>query len=268
MFYLASGSVHVRLTDAGGVALFDYPSMLVIGPSGGGGGGGPVDPTTVMSTGDIKFRATGETLTGWVKMNATTIGNATSGATQRANADTQALYVYLWMNCAQNHCPVIGGQGGSALADFNASKPIQLPDWRGTGPMGLDDMGNSARGLVGSVNMTAPDTPTTPNGVGGEAIHLQQIGEMPSHTHAVSGGINDPGHTHDVHFTASSSFASTGATQAVTNISSGGASVGTAAAASHTTGITLSSLSAGFTGGGTPFNVMSPFMLGSWYIKL
>src|SRR6516164_1618118 len=58
MFYLASGSVHVRLTDAGGVVQFDYPSMLVIGPSGGGGGGGAaVDPTTIAMTGDIKYRA-------------------------------------------------------------------------------------------------------------------------------------------------------------------------------------------------------------------
>src|SRR6516165_8371627 len=58
MFYLSSGSVHVRLTDAGGVVQFDYPSMLVIGPSGGGGGGAAVDPTTIASTGDIKYRAT------------------------------------------------------------------------------------------------------------------------------------------------------------------------------------------------------------------
>src|SRR5215471_814201 len=35
MFYLASGSIHARLTDAGGVVQFDYPSLLVIGPSGG-----------------------------------------------------------------------------------------------------------------------------------------------------------------------------------------------------------------------------------------
>jgi hypothetical protein len=28
MFYLANGSVHVRLTDSGGVVIFDYPTML------------------------------------------------------------------------------------------------------------------------------------------------------------------------------------------------------------------------------------------------
>ena len=76
MFFLASGTFHVRLTDANGVTQIDVPQMLVIGPVGGGGGGSAVDPTTVASTGDIKFRATGETLAGWVKLNGTTIGNA------------------------------------------------------------------------------------------------------------------------------------------------------------------------------------------------
>src|SRR5260370_3824263 len=93
-FYLANGSVHVRLTDANGVVQFDIPSMLVIGPSSGSGGGGSVDPTTIASTGDVKFRFTGEFVTGWVKANAQTIGSATSGATQRANSDTQALFIY------------------------------------------------------------------------------------------------------------------------------------------------------------------------------
>jgi hypothetical protein len=36
---------------------------------------------------------TSEVVTGWVKLNATTIGSATSGATQRANSDTQNLFV-------------------------------------------------------------------------------------------------------------------------------------------------------------------------------
>lgn len=156
-FYLASGSVHVRLTDAGGVVQFDVPSMLVIGPSGGGGGGSSVDPTTVAQTGDIKFRPTNDTLTGWVKLNRTTIGNATSGATQRANADTQALYVYLWTTFTQPsgnvYCAVSGGVGASALADFNASKAMTLIDMRGRSFAGLDGMGNSRGNVIADSNI-------------------------------------------------------------------------------------------------------------------
>jgi len=148
MFYLADGQIHVRLTDSSGVVVFDYPTMQVIGPSsgGGGGGGGSVDPTTVAATGDVKFRATSEVLSGWVKANAQTIGSPSSGATQRANADTQNLYVYLWNSYANTKCPVTGGRGANGLADFNANKTIGLPDWRGYALVGLDDMGNSAAG--------------------------------------------------------------------------------------------------------------------------
>ena len=121
VFYLASGSVHVRLTDSGGVVQIDTNS-LVIGPAGGGGGGGgSVDPTTVLSTGDVKYRLTSETLAGWVKANGLTIGSAVSGATGRANADTAALYSYLWTNCPDAHCPVLGGRGASSAADFGAN---------------------------------------------------------------------------------------------------------------------------------------------------
>ena len=127
-FYLADGQVHVRLTDSTGVVVFDYPDLQVLGPSsgGGGGGGGSVDPTSIASTGDFKFRPTSETLTGWVKANGQTIGSASSGATQRANADTQNLFVYLWSNFSNAKCPVSGGRGATALADFQANKTIRL----------------------------------------------------------------------------------------------------------------------------------------------
>src|SRR5215831_9921561 len=195
-FFLADGSIHVRLIDANGVQQFDYPNMLVIGPSGGGGGGGMVDPTTVASTGDMKSRLTSEFVPGWVKANAQTIGSAASGATQRANADTQSLFIYLWTNCPDAHCPVLGGRGGTALADFNANKQITMPDLRGRicSPVGLDDMGNSAAGRIAAGNVTSGggDTTTTPNATGGEANHTMTQAELVAHTHT----ITDPGHTH------------------------------------------------------------------------
>jgi hypothetical protein len=126
-FYLASGSVHVVLTDSTGVSQFDDPSQLVIGPSGGGGGGAGVDPTTIASTGEVKWRPGTEFLSGWIKLNGQTIGSAGSGASQRVNADTSGLFTWIWTNCPDAHCPVLGGRGASAAADFAASS--RSPSW-------------------------------------------------------------------------------------------------------------------------------------------
>jgi hypothetical protein len=192
MFYLADGSVHARLTDSGGSVQFDYPSMLVIGPSGGGGGGSSVDPSTIFSTGDVKFRPTGETLTGWVKMNGLTIGSALSGASGRANADTQALFVYLWTNCTDAHCPVLSGRGASGLADFNANKQLTMPDWRGGSVAGLDDMGSSAASRFTGVPIAGGDSATTPGATAGENTHTLLAAELPTITPTFTGSTPSP----------------------------------------------------------------------------
>jgi hypothetical protein len=255
MFYLANGQVHVRLTDSTGVVIFDYPNMQVVGPSGGGGGGGGgLDPTSVASTGDIKFRPTSETLTGWVKINSQTIGSAGSGATGRANADTQNLFVYLWTNCTNAHCPVSGGRGASGLADFNANKQLTLPDWRGRAPVGLDDMGASAAGRIASSNVTSGggDTQTTPAATGGEANHVLTVAELAAHNHT----ITDTGHNHTI-FSTVSGAANGGGFNALVPTGSGNAT------GINTTGITINN-----NGSGTAHNTMAPFMLGTWYLKL
>src|SRR5882762_6021031 len=94
--FFADGNIKVRLTDKNGVQIFTADNLLVVGPSGGGGGGGTVDPTTILSTGDFKSNYGTGVLSGFVRCNARTIGSATSGATERANADTQPLFVYFW----------------------------------------------------------------------------------------------------------------------------------------------------------------------------
>jgi microcystin-dependent protein len=254
MFYLANGQVHARLTDAAGTVIFDYPNMQVVGPSSGsGGGGGGVDPTSVMSTGDIKFRPTSEVLTGWVRVNGQTIGSAISGATGRANADTQALFTYLWANCIDAHCPVVGGRGATAIADFNANKQLTLPDWRGRIPVGLDDMGASPAGRIAASNITSGggDGVTTPMATGGEANHSLLLAELAAHTHT----ITDPGHSHSTVVGGSSGAANGGGFSALFP--------GTLQTGPSATGITVNS-----TGSGTAHNNMQPFLLGSFHIKL
>lgn len=77
-------------------------------------------------TGDVTFSIL-TSKAGWVLLNDGTIGNAVSGATNRANADTQALFTFIWNNILDAWCPVSGGRGASAAADFAANKTIQLP---------------------------------------------------------------------------------------------------------------------------------------------
>lgn len=257
MFYLADGTVHVRLTDALGVVIFDYPTMQVLGPSsGGGGGGGSVDPTTIAATGDFKWRPTSETLTGWVKANAQTIGNATSGATQRANADTQALFTYLWTNFNDAHCPVAGGRGASASADFTASKTIGLPDLRSRSPFGLDDMGGAAAGRLLPSNVTSGggDGVTTPAATGGEANHTLVLAEAPHGQFT----FNDAQHSHG-YLTTSENKGSAGIF--IEQPASGGGN-------RQFTEPSFTGASITDHAGGGAHNNMPGFMLGTWYLKL
>ena len=264
LFYLANGAVHVRLTDASGVVQFDIPNALVIGPSAGGGGGGAVDPTTVLVTGDIKSRMSSEFVTGWVKLNAQTIGSAGSGATQRANSDTQNLFVYLWNNCTNTHCPVVGGRGANGLADFQANKQMTVPDCRGRiCGVGLDDMGNTAAGRIFNQNVTSGggDTVTTPGASGGEALHTMALGELVAHNHPVN--ITDPGHFHTP--IGGGIFIDLGGGDGTTGWQSNSIAPTASKTTTNTTGITATTSN---TGSGTPFNVMTNFMLVTFYMKL
>lgn len=268
MFYLADGSVHVKLTSAGGTPLYDHPSVLVIGPSSGGGGGGGVDPNAILSTGDLKWRPTSESLAGWVRGNGRTVGSATSGATERANADTSALFVWLWTNFADAICPVSGGRGGSAAADFAANKTIGLVDMRGRSPFGLDDMGNAAAGRMTGATFGVGNA-TTPASSGGEAAHTLLTGESGQKAIAAAPvAIGDPGHLHadNVNPFKTGNFAigaggppGTQATNSGTQLSWN--------TATATTGISAALTLAGSSAAGA-HNTMPPFMNGTWYLRL
>jgi len=262
MFYLADGSIHARLTDANGLVQFDYPNMLVIGPSGGGGGGGggTIDPTTIATSGDVKFRPTSEILVGWVKVNGTTIGSGASGATQRANADTQSLYVYLWTNCPDSNCPVITGRGASALADFNANKPITLLDWRGRSPLGLDDMGASAASRLTGGLFASGNATTAQSTGGGASITLAQS-NLPNVTlGAGTLAASAP--------TITATFGTGSAPTSVITTASATTGASTTNITASAPAISGSTASINGNTGQTAFNILSPFMLGTFYMKL
>lgn len=177
-FFLADGLIKLRLTTAAGTQIFVGDNLLVIGPSsgGGGGGGGTVDPTTIFATGDLKF-SSASTLTGWVRANGRTIGSATSGATERANADTQPLFNFLWPNTLLT---VSGGRGANAAADWAANKTITLPDGRGSTLAGTDDMGGTDSNRLSSSLLASCRLSIGCRG--GEGVHQLLPQEIPDIT--------------------------------------------------------------------------------------
>lgn len=136
----------------------------------------------------------------FVFADSRTIGNLSSGATARANADTEALFTLLWENWGNTELPIqdSGGtpttRGANAAADFAANKRMPTPDLRGRVTAGRDNMGNSTAGRITAAggNFTA----TTMGAAGGAQNHQLTSAQMPSHTHPIAAHnhtITEPG---------------------------------------------------------------------------
>lgn len=248
-FFLADGSIKVRLTDSAGITQVTADGILVVGASSGGGGGSPVDPTTIIATGDMKARYGTGVLTGFVRANGRTIGSATSGATERANADCQALFEYLWG--ADATLTVSTGRGASANADWTANKTLTLPDGRGLALAGLDDMGSSSRGVYTGVTFSTGSA-TALGSTLGAARRTLVTANLPPYT--PSGSI--------------ASATQNGIFGGITTSSAQGGG-----AVAPIIGLTAISVTSTFTGtaqGGTStaFDSVSPYMLITYYLKL
>ncbi|KKN44736.1 hypothetical protein LCGC14_0690150 [marine sediment metagenome] len=111
----------------------------------------------------------------WIHANGNTIGNGSSGGTERANTDTEQLFTLLWDNMADAQAAVSTGRGASAAADFAADKTITLPDLQGM----------MAVGTGGTAMTTHGDT-------GGEETHVLTVAELAAHTHTEN-KYNDTG---------------------------------------------------------------------------
>lgn len=186
---------------------------------------------------------------GFVLASGRTIGDALSGATERANADCQNLFTVLWAN---NSLTVSGGRGASAALDWAANKTITLPDKRGRCGVGRDDMGGTA---ANRVTVAATFDGTVLGQAGGEQTHTLSTAELAVHGHTVS--ITDPGHSHTYsHLTAGTGVL----TQAGTD-----SQFTTDSTSSDFTGITAV---ANNSGSGNAHNNMQPSLIQNFLIKL
>jgi hypothetical protein len=258
-FFLADGQIKVVLTDNLGVTQLFADNVLVIGPSSGGGGGGSVDPTTILQVGFMMSVYGTGVITGFVRVNARTIGNAVSGATERANSDTQNLFSWLWN--ADANLTVSGGRGASALADYNAGKTITLPDSRGRVIASLDDMGNSAAGRLTATYFGSSATVLGASRDG--QANTLVTANLPAYT--PSGSI-----TNGTITLTNADPSVIGLKNGIGNIVfSGGSSAGQASLVQPTVSQAPSSFTGTAQGGtSTPFTTLPPLLLITTYIKL
>ena len=150
-------------------------------PANATAGGQPV-LTRRYATGEVILSISSTAPVGTVAMNGTTIGSAISGATGRANADTQALFELIWTSSDNTLSPIQDAsgapttRGASAAADFAANKRMPVPT-----PQDGDAllMGISSAVISRSVGevLSHPHTATeTASG---------------AHTHGVAGGTSE-----------------------------------------------------------------------------
>jgi microcystin-dependent protein len=265
--WVEDGSYRARLTTAAGVEVFDEASITAIGASitsdsgGGGSSGTSVEAAAIFNTGDPIWVPVSGTRTGWVRANGRTIGSAASGATERANSDTQALFEYLWNNFSNTLCAVSGSRGADAAADFGADKTIATYDMRGYGAFGLDGMGNTLASRI------AAGTPTAAGSSGGGETATLLQANLPSYNlsaGSLTGSVATT-ITNGTNVVRSASFdaVDTGGNDASFGVSSNSNATLTLASGTVTFGGSVPS-----GGSGTALNKMPPYRLGSWYIKL
>lgn len=151
----------------------------------------------------IGFRGTSDQIPpGWVLEDGGTIGDASSGGTNRASSDCEALFKFLWANSnysVQDSSGSSTTKGASADADWTAHKRLILIDMSARYRRGADDAGGATGGSTslqsgttsGSLTVSGNCTGTTNTesgdaNVGGSGTVVAGL----NHTHGFSGSIN------------------------------------------------------------------------------
>ena len=225
---------------------------------------------------------------GYVPANSVTIGNAASNASGRANADTQFLFNFLWVNCPNLAIFTSTGasttRGATASADFAANKALATPEMQGAGLIGIDSGGTA---FLSNVPVTQGGR-NTPASILGENLHALVTAENASHNHTLTDPghthtVNDPEHAHDItdpgHTHTSNAITTSGSSLSLATGS--GALFGIATINSATTGITVHNATTGITndtadtgitiaasGSGTAHNTVQRSFTVNWMLKL
>jgi len=165
----------------------------------------------------------------WIALDGKTIGNASSGATGRANADTSVLFSLLWSATSEVDLPiytstgVLSTKGANAATDFAANKRLALPDLRGEFVRGWDN----SRGIDVGRTLGSIQTDLVKN-----HVHPGTTESSGTHTHPITPNSDD------INQGAGNRVGnnSGGATQVTINTGSGGAHTHTFTTDNNTSG--------------------------------
>jgi microcystin-dependent protein len=185
---------------------------------------------------------------GYVWANGTTIGDASSGATGRANADTVVAFTRLWNATSNTVFPIKDSSGAAttrgltAAADFAAHKQLPVPDRRDVTTIGKTDMGGlSARGLV--LQSDTGIAVATLGAIGGMSMVALTSNQNGTHTHTFTGSpLGSHSHSMDAQVsnnggvTSLPAYGNIGAVQ-VNAITTKSASAGTPAGTNSNSGL-------------------------------
>jgi microcystin-dependent protein len=144
-----------------------------------------------FTTGDVKltFKTTADA--GWVMMNDSTIGDASSNASY-ANAAASALFTLLYNNIADADAPILTSGGGATTRGAQGSAATAFANHcRLTLPLVLG-RALAAAGAGAGLTSRALGHPV------GEETHALVAGEIPAHTHSGTTGTESATHTHHI----------------------------------------------------------------------
>jgi len=254
--FLQAGDYRERMETADGQVVHDVD--LITAPNGEAPippDAGDTDPKLLASTGDVKVRHAVGTHAGWVRCNARTLGSAASGATERANADCEALFLHLWEQ--DPTLTVSGGRGANAASDWASNKNIALPDFRSVPLVGLASMGGATSTRLSGIAVDNGETLDTLGATLGVKEVAISIAQMPSHNHG--GTTNTTGNHSHTYQRQRTIFKSAGTDKVTANEESDPTNTSSAGNHAHT----ISSQG----GGGAHPNVQ-PSALITIYIKL
>lgn len=90
------------------------------------------------------------------------------------------------------------GLVGTTYGAGDGSTTFNVPDLRGRVRAGIDNMGGSAAGRIGTALVTDGGTVNgqVVGSAGGSQNHVQTNGELAAHNHTGSGNVSDPTHVH------------------------------------------------------------------------